>query len=177
MSLKDELNRIAELLTGSADNGGSKLPILRAIADTLEGDNLTGAWGDGQVDIGTVELAGATIDASQVSGYADGIGRAFAFSFEIEAEVSESTNEATTLHFEATMPRDIPEDFGAVGQGYAHTTDGAGNYLPCNVIIGPSAEGGKVMDVHMVFNSSVPDGTYNFSGYVMAMLPKAQPEV
>lgn len=174
MSTKNELNRIAASVTGKSNNGGSKAPILKAIADTLEGDNLTGAWGNGEISIETVEMSGATLTADSVSGYADGIGRVFAFSFNITGTVSSSTSDANTVHFEATMPRDIPEGFSAAGIGNAHTTSGEGKILPCNVYIGRSDSGANVMDVHMAFFAAVPDGAYAFSGYVMAMLPIAE---
>lgn len=173
MSNKTELDRIAALLTGKEGNGKSIFPILKTIADSLEGDDVTGAWGNGQVNVDSVEMTGATLTADTASGYADGIGRIFAFSFDISGTIADSTADATTIHFEATMPRDIPEDFSAAGQGYAHTTDGAGEYLPCTITIGPSAEGGAIMDVHMIFAAAVPNGTYALSGYVMALLPKA----
>ena len=174
MSNKTELDRIAALLTGKEGNGKSIFPILKAIADSLEGDDVTGAWGNGQVALESVEMSGASITADSVSGHVDGIGRMFALTFSITGTVAESTADATTIHFEATMPRDIPEDFSAVGQGYAHTTDGAGGYLPCIVTIGPSSAGGATMDVHMVFANEVPNGEYSFVGYVMAMLPIAE---
>ena len=174
MSNKTELDRIAALLTGKEGNGKSVFPILKTIADSLEGDDVTGAWGDGQVNVDSVEMTGATLTADSVSGYADGIGRVFAFSFNITGTVASSTSDANTVHFEATMPRDIPEGFSAAGIGNAHTTSGEGKILPCNVYIGRSDSGENVMDVHMAFFAAVPEGAYSFSGYVMAMLPIAE---
>lgn len=169
MTKADELRRIASQITNEDLTGKTLAPILKAMADAMVEGGIAGVWGNGQVDIDSIAVPSGNIEASNVQSFMQGIGQVFAYRFTITATVSNATAETNTVHFEADVHREVPEDFWAMGVGYIHTTDGSGGYTPVIVEIGPSAEGGSIMDVHMLPDSAITNGTFLFSGYVTGL--------
>lgn len=172
-TIVDELRRIAALYTDKDLSGATKAPILGAIADALGEGGISGVWGDGQVNADSFQIPTGTVSAESSEAFIQGVGQLFTFRFSTQITVASPDAESTTLLFEATVPRDVPEDFWAMGTGYIQTVDGSGGYTPVQVEIGPSSEGGKTMAVHVLFPQALSAGTFQLSGYVSGMWDSA----
>lgn len=166
MTKAEELRRVASQLTNKDLSGKTLAPIIKAIADAMIEGGIAGVWGNGQVVLDSFQIPTGTVTPTEARSFIQGIGLEFTFRFTVDLTIANPDAESMTMLFIADVHKEVPEDFWAMGIGYIHTTDGSGGYTPVIVEIGPSAEGGSRMAVHVSFPEAMTAGNFLLSGYV-----------